>query len=63
VQKRVKIDPLQKRVITWKRSKIMSVKKGENWLEFMGYGTSFLAERKMKVAVIPIGYSMAIVHW
>jgi alanine racemase len=25
--------------------------------EFMGYGTSFLAERKMKVAVIPIGYS------
>jgi alanine racemase len=25
--------------------------------EFIGYGTSFLAERKMKVASIPIGYS------
>jgi alanine racemase len=52
--KKSKIDPLQ-RVITWK-SKIMSVKKVKIG-EFIGYGTSFLAERKMKVAVIPIGYS------
>jgi alanine racemase len=40
--KKSKIDPLQ-RVIAWK-SKIMSVKKCK--LEFIGYGTSFLAERK-----------------
>ncbi|MBI1343396.1 MAG: alanine racemase [Terrimonas sp.] len=44
-----------KRLITWK-SRIMSmkqVKKGE----FIGYGTSFLAHRDMKVATVPIGYS------
>lgn len=44
-----------KRLITWK-SKIMSikaVKKGE----FIGYSTSYLAHRDMKVAVVPIGYS------
>ena len=52
--KKSKIDPLQ-RVIAWK-SKIMSVKKVKIG-EFIGYGTSFLAERKMKVAAIPIGYS------
>ncbi|SDW57507.1 alanine racemase [Flavobacterium degerlachei] len=52
--KKNKIDPLQ-RVITWK-SKIMSVKKVKIG-EFIGYGTSFLAERNMTVAVIPIGYS------
>lgn len=52
--KKSKNDPLQ-RVITWK-SKIMSVKKVKIG-EFIGYGTSFLAERKMTVAVIPIGYS------
>lgn len=52
--KKSKIDPLH-RVITWK-SKIMSVKKVAIG-DFIGYGTSFLAERKMKIAVIPIGYS------
>lgn len=49
-----KIDPLQ-RIIAWK-TKIMSTKK-VNSGEFIGYGTSYLAERKMKIAVIPIGYS------
>lgn len=49
-----KIDPL-KRVISWK-SNVMSVKK-VNIGDFIGYGTSFLAERNMKIAVIPIGYS------
>jgi alanine racemase len=49
-----KIDPLQ-RIIAWK-SKIMSTKK-VNSGEFIGYGTSFLAERKMKIAVVPIGYA------
>ena len=49
-----KIDPLE-RVISWK-SNVMSVKK-VNIGDFIGYGTSFLAERNMKIAVIPIGYS------
>ncbi|MBX9886731.1 MAG: alanine racemase [Flavobacteriaceae bacterium] len=49
-----KIDPLQ-RIIAWK-STIMSTKK-VNSGEFIGYGTSFLAERKMKIAVVPIGYA------
>ncbi|MBK0368957.1 alanine racemase [Flavobacterium agrisoli] len=52
--KKNKIDPLQ-RVITWK-SKVMSIKTVTTG-EFIGYGTSFLAEKKMKIAVIPIGYS------
>ena len=52
--KKSKIDPLQ-RVITWK-SKIMSLKKVKIG-EFIGYGTSFLAERKMTIATVPIGYS------
>jgi alanine racemase len=52
--KKNKTDPLQ-RVITWK-SKVMSIKKVKIG-EFIGYGTSFLAERNMTVATIPIGYS------
>lgn len=52
--KKSKIDPLH-RVITWK-SKVMSVKK-VNIGSFIGYGTSFLSEKKMKIAVVPIGYS------
>lgn len=51
--KKNKTDPLQ-RVITWK-SAIMSIKK-VNIGDFIGYGTSFMAKRKMKIAVIPIGY-------
>ncbi|GIZ08462.1 alanine racemase [Flavobacterium sp. UMI-01] len=52
--KKSKVDPLQ-RVITWK-SKIMNIKTVQAG-EFIGYGNSFLAERKMTIAVIPIGYS------
>lgn len=51
--KKSKIDPLQ-RVISWK-STIMSIKK-VNMGDFIGYGSSFMAKRKMKIAVIPIGY-------
>jgi alanine racemase len=51
--KKNKIDPLQ-RVISWK-STIMSIKK-VNIGDFIGYGSSFMAKRKMKIAVIPIGY-------
>ncbi|SHG34416.1 alanine racemase [Flavobacterium segetis] len=49
-----KIDPLQ-RVISWKSS-IMSVK-SVNTGDFIGYGTSFMAKRRMNIATVPIGYS------
>lgn len=51
--KKNKIDPLQ-RVISWK-SKIMSVKSVKTG-GFIGYGTSYMAKRNMKIAVVPIGY-------
>lgn len=48
------IDPL-KRVLSWK-SKIMTIKEvGAG--EFIGYGTSFLASQKMKIAIVPVGYA------
>lgn len=49
-----KTEPLR-RLIAW-RSSVMSVKKVEMG-EFIGYGTTFLAQRDMKIAIIPIGYS------
>ncbi|MBI1288341.1 MAG: alanine racemase [Flavobacteriales bacterium] len=52
--KREKEDPL-KQVITWK-SRVMTthlVHAGE----FVGYGTSYMAEQDMKVAVVPVGYA------
>lgn len=49
-----KTDPL-KRVIKWK-SKIMSTKSVKTG-EFIGYGTSYLAQRDMKIATIPVGYA------
>ncbi|QSE99384.1 alanine racemase [Fulvivirga lutea] len=47
-------DPL-KRVISWKSS-VMSVKYVTTG-EFIGYGTSFLAQQDMKIAAVPVGYS------
>lgn len=44
-----------KRVITWK-SKVMSVKSVKTG-EFIGYGTSYLANTAMKIATVPVGYS------
>lgn len=44
-----------KRLITWK-SKVMDIKTVKTG-EFIGYGTSFLANADMKIAVIPVGYS------
>jgi len=49
-----KSDPL-KRVICWK-SKVMSTKSVKTG-EFIGYGTSYLAQRDMKIATIPVGYA------
>lgn len=52
--KKVKKDPLQ-RIIAWK-SEVMSIKK-VNPGDYVGYGNSFMASEKMKIAVIPIGYA------
>jgi alanine racemase len=52
-RRKEKTDPLR-RVISWK-SQVMSthdVKAGE----FIGYGTSFLAENDMRIATVPVGY-------
>jgi alanine racemase len=43
-----------KRLITWKSS-VMSLKTVEKG-EFVGYGNSYLALTKMKLAIIPVGY-------
>lgn len=53
-QKKNKKNPLQ-RVLDWK-SRIMTIKTIPVG-EFVGYGISFLAQKKTKIAVIPIGYS------
>ncbi|GEC72282.1 alanine racemase [Flavobacterium flevense] len=52
--KKIKQDPLR-RIITWK-STVMSLKKVKSG-DFIGYGTSFMAKKNMKIAVIPIGYA------
>jgi len=43
------------RLITWK-SRVMVVKEVQAG-EFVGYGSSFLANKKIKIAIIPVGYS------
>ena len=52
--KEEKADPLH-RIIRWK-SHVMSTKSVKAG-EFIGYGTSYLAQRDMKIATIPVGYS------
>lgn len=44
-----------KRMISWK-SRVMDVKKVKSG-DFVGYGTSYLANTDKKIAVLPIGYS------
>ncbi len=44
-----------RRIISWK-SRVMVVKEVEPG-EFIGYGTSYLANKKIKIAVIPVGYA------
>jgi alanine racemase len=48
------VDPLH-RVLDWK-SQIMSIK-DVNIGEFVGYGVSYLAQTKLKMAIVPVGYS------
>jgi alanine racemase len=52
--KKNKIDPLD-RILGWE-SQIMSMKEIKTG-EFIGYGISYLAQKDMKTALIPIGYS------
>lgn len=52
--KKIKNDPL-KRVISW-CSQIMSIKE-VNEGEFIGYGTTFLAQKNMTIGIVPVGYS------
>ncbi|MFW5707595.1 MAG: alanine racemase [Bacteroidota bacterium] len=56
---RFKKDPTNtnplKRLITWK-SRVMVVKEVQAG-EYIGYGTSFLANKKLKIAIVPVGYS------
>lgn len=47
------VNPLN-RIITWK-SKVMSVKDIKTG-DFIGYGTSYLASKDMKIATVPVGY-------
>ncbi|MEX2592564.1 MAG: alanine racemase [Anditalea sp.] len=49
-----KRNPL-KRLITWK-SRVMSTKE-VGMGEFIGYGNTFMANRAMRIALVPIGYS------
>lgn len=53
-KKSIQIDPL-KRILSWKSS-IMSLKDVKTG-EFISYGTSYLAQKEMKIALIPIGYA------
>lgn len=47
-------DPLE-RIMSWK-SRVMSVKKVKTG-EFIGYGTTYLAQKDMTIAIVPVGYS------
>jgi alanine racemase len=44
-----------KRLITWK-TRVM-VLKDVNAGEYIGYGSAFLADRPMKIAILPVGYT------
>jgi alanine racemase len=44
-----------RRVISWK-SNIMTIKDVDPG-DFVGYGTSYMANKKLKVAIIPVGYT------
>lgn len=48
------VDPL-KRVLCW-QSQVMNTKSVRSG-EFIGYGTTFLAEQDMVIATVPVGYS------
>ncbi|MDR4987395.1 MAG: alanine racemase [Bacteroidales bacterium] len=54
-QKDVKDRNPLRRLLSWK-SKVMVVKEVEAG-NFVGYGSSYLANKKLKIAIIPVGYA------
>ncbi|MFO8067040.1 MAG: alanine racemase [Bacteroidales bacterium] len=44
-----------KRLISWK-SEVMTIKHVEPG-DFVGYGTSYMANKRLKIAIIPVGYA------
>jgi alanine racemase len=44
-----------RRVISWK-SNIMTIKDVDPG-DFVGYGTSYMANKRLKVAIVPVGYT------
>ncbi|HDP55200.1 MAG TPA: alanine racemase [Bacteroidetes bacterium] len=44
-----------KRVITWK-SRVMTIKEVDSG-DFVGYGTSYMANKKVQIAIVPVGYA------
>lgn len=54
VKNKTNTDPL-KRVISWK-SRIMEIKTVEQG-DYVGYGSSYMAPKKIKIATIPVGYA------
>lgn len=53
-KRNIKYDPL-KQILSWK-STVMSLKEVKTG-EFVSYGTSYLAQKNMKIAIIPVGYA------
>jgi alanine racemase len=54
-KKNTAINSNLKRLISWK-SEIMTIKNVDAG-DFVGYGTSYMANKKLKVAIIPVGYA------
>lgn len=50
-----KVGPFVERLITWK-THVMSTKE-VSMGEFIGYGTTYLAQTDRKIAIVPVGYS------
>jgi alanine racemase len=44
-----------KRVISWK-SRVMTIKEVDSG-DFVGYGTSYMTNKRIKIAIVPVGYA------
>lgn len=53
-QKHKTVDEPLHRVIAW-RSKVMSIKDVKTG-DYVGYGTSYLAQKDTKIGIVPVGY-------
>lgn len=55
IRKNKTFERVIRRVMSWE-SKVMSIK-DVNIGEFIGYGSSYLASRDMKIGIVPVGYA------